>query len=368
MNIPPELAGDLLRAQRTLVLRRLFANAFEILGPGPEWFAHDPKEKEILIGKTFPFLGIFLPEAEAVWAEPEAGPAQSDLWTESTPSGEDVHLSATAVRGEAGDLLLINPVEKHYEELRGTLQQARELMLSNEQREREQHLRELTVHCLVHDLIGNLAISRVIFDEFERRLDLSPNDRERLAAGREAARGVSNHLRDMVDLYSAELKAIAHFETAADRAPDLLDCVTEELIQVRPIFDARHLVLDAEMPDDISSSWPVYGERGKLRRIIFNLLENALRHAPDGTRVKVEVAMKDGFGEFAVADEGPGVAPDLADRVFERFVGGDSGGKAGLGLFFVRSTVERWGGTVWHEANPAGGATFRFRLPLATGG
>lgn len=369
MSHPPELAEDLVRGLRGLVLRRATGYEFEILGSPPAWFAElrDVATPPV-IGEVFPFLVTFMPDAETAWSIPDGRPMQSDFWTEATVDGAEVHLTATAFRGASGELLLIEPVEKYYWEMRARLQQARELMLEGERRERERHLRELTVHCLVHDLIGNLAISGVIFDQFEKRPDLSETDREQLHVGREAARGVSNHLRDMVDLYADELRAIEHYEIASDRAPDLLDCVTQELIRFRPGCDSKRVVLRAELPDDVAERWPVHGDEGRLRRVIFNLLENALRHTPAETTLSIEVRREEQEAIFAVADEGEGVDLAVAAHVFDRFAGGKSGGKVGLGLYFVRTTIERWGGLVGHERNDAGGATFWFRLPLARRG
>jgi signal transduction histidine kinase len=368
MSAATHLAEDLLRAGRTLALQRQPDGNFAVIGSRPDWFAALPEATEpVTVATVFPFLETFLPEAEIAWSLPDGPPVESDFWTAATVDGAEMHLGATAVPGRCGALLLVRPVEKYYRELRGRLQQARELMLEDERRGRENHLRELTVHCLVHDLIGNLAISGVIFDRFEKRPDLSDNDRNQLKVGREAARGVSNHLRDMVDLYAAELRAIEHFETAADRAPDLLDCVTQELIQFRPACDARRVTLSAELPEDLEERWPVQGDEGRLRRLIFNLLENALRHTPDSSRLQVQVNRAAGFAEFAIEDEGRGVDPAVAAHIFERFAGGRTGGKAGLGLYFVRTTVERWGGSVGHRTGSGGGARFHFRLPLATG-
>jgi two-component system OmpR family sensor kinase len=96
-----------------------------------------------------------------------------------------------------------------------------------------------------------------------------------------------------------------------------------------------------------------------------NLLENALRHTPPGTRVTVSTrAMPDGGARLTVSDNGPGIAPDLAPRLFERFVrgAGDRGGSFGLGLAIVAAVAETHDGGVAVEQAPGGGARFVVRF------
>ena len=109
----------------------------------------------------------------------------------------------------------------------------------------------------------------------------------------------------------------------------------------------------------------------RLRQIVHNLVANAVRHTPEGTRVRVRVARVDGEATVTITDRGPGIAaPDL-ERIFERFyrvdeARGRAGGGAGLGLAIVRRMVELHGGRVWAASVAGEGATFTFTLPLAS--
>ena len=114
---------------------------------------------------------------------------------------------------------------------------------------------------------------------------------------------------------------------------------------------------------DTATVW-VDGARDDLHRMALNLLENALRHTPPGTHVRATLTRHDGQAVLIVQDDGPGIAPELRERVFERFVrgAGDSGHSFGLGLSIVRAVAERHGGQVTLEdAEP--GARFVVRLP-----
>jgi signal transduction histidine kinase len=105
-----------------------------------------------------------------------------------------------------------------------------------------------------------------------------------------------------------------------------------------------------------------------VRRIVDNLLANALAHSPSGGRVELRVGSRPEGVELAVTDQGPGVPEELREKVFEKYarVGnpGDSSNR-GLGLTFCRLAIEAHGGSIWVEAGATGGACFRALLPAA---
>ncbi len=111
----------------------------------------------------------------------------------------------------------------------------------------------------------------------------------------------------------------------------------------------------------------VEGVSDELHRLVLNLLENAVRHTPLGTTVRAATEAQDGAAVITVEDEGPGIAPELRQRVFERFVrGGRDGGRgSGLGLAIVRSVAQSHGGTVTLDEPDSGvGTRFTIRLPM----
>ena len=107
----------------------------------------------------------------------------------------------------------------------------------------------------------------------------------------------------------------------------------------------------------------VAGDAALLRQVLQNLLANAVRHArPDDPRVTVSAAAHDAGWEVSVADNGPGVPPDVRPRAFDLFARGENGG-TGLGLAICRRAIERHGGRIWIADTPEGGADVRFTLP-----
>jgi len=118
-------------------------------------------------------------------------------------------------------------------------------------------------------------------------------------------------------------------------------------------------------PDEIH----LWADERKLRQVVFNLLSNAVKFVPAGGRVDVSAMVVDGVVEVAVADTGPGIAPDEQELIFEEFhqaPGGSSrpGEGTGLGLPLSRRFIELQGGRLWVESARGQGSTFRFTLPV----
>jgi two-component system OmpR family sensor kinase len=145
------------------------------------------------------------------------------------------------------------------------------------------------------------------------------------------------------------------------RATDLAEVMIEAASELGPMAEEHELSINAEPA-------VVEGVRDELHRLMLNLLENAVRHTPPGTRVEATTRAIDDEAVVVVRDSGPGVPPELADRVFERFVrGGRDGARgSGLGLAIVRSVAQSHGGSVVLESPAEGtGTRFVIRIPLA---
>jgi signal transduction histidine kinase len=114
----------------------------------------------------------------------------------------------------------------------------------------------------------------------------------------------------------------------------------------------------------------ITADERRVRQVVFNLLSNAIKFTPRDGRIDVSARVHAGMVEVAVADTGPGIADDDAERIFEEF---DQGGGAmaqhgdgtGLGLPLSRKFVELHGGRLWVESAVDTGSTFMFTLPVA---
>ncbi|PZW00312.1 two-component system, OmpR family, sensor kinase [Micromonospora phaseoli] len=122
-----------------------------------------------------------------------------------------------------------------------------------------------------------------------------------------------------------------------------------------------------DLPDEVVR---VSGDPARLHQVLANLLTNARVHTPPGSTVTTSLRLADGVAELGVADDGPGVPPELRPEVFERFARGDSSrsrahGSTGLGLAIVAAVVEAHHGAVSLDTRP-GATVFTVRLPNAT--
>ena len=152
---------------------------------------------------------------------------------------------------------------------------------------------------------------------------------------------------------------------------DLAQIVVEAAGELGPVSDDHDIELDVRTA-------PVEASRDELHRLTINLIENALRHTPAGSEIRVSTRVVEGAGggapggqaELVVEDNGPGVPRDLAPTLFERFVrgAGDRGGSFGLGLAIVRAVAESHGGSVRLETHDPHGARFVVDLPASTAG
>jgi len=140
------------------------------------------------------------------------------------------------------------------------------------------------------------------------------------------------------------------------------------------VLDAQLLAPDREIDlvrlDGAETPVTVIGDEARLRQVLGNLVNNALRHTPDGTPVVVGVGIDGDTAVVEVSDQGPGLDAEQAERVFERFYRADpsrsrsDGGGSGLGLSIAAALVQAHGGDIGVRSTPGEGATFSVRLPL----
>jgi two-component system, OmpR family, sensor kinase len=171
-----------------------------------------------------------------------------------------------------------------------------------------------------------------------------------------SARRMRRLVGDLLLLARADAKRVQ------PRTPtELAEVLTEAASEIGPVSEDHELDIHAR-PATVS------GTRDDLHRMVLNLLENAVKHTPPGTRISASTWSSNGDAVLVVEDSGPGIPPELAPRVFERFVrgGGDGAKGSGLGLAIVRAVAESHGGSVTlSEDQTRTGTRFEVRLPAA---
>ncbi|WP_082812794.1 sensor histidine kinase [Cellulomonas timonensis] len=152
---------------------------------------------------------------------------------------------------------------------------------------------------------------------------------------------------------------------------DLMVLVGDALSDLHALDPSRPLRLE---PD--GGPCPVLGDEPRLRQVLANLVGNVVQHTPAGSPVEIGVAAQDGAAVLTVRDHGPGIDPEHAARVFERFyrvdasrvrgsAGAGGAGGAGLGMAIVAAIVSAHQGEVAISQTPGGGTTVQVSLPLA---
>ena len=185
------------------------------------------------------------------------------------------------------------------------------------------------------------------------------------AKRREYAARMSTHVRALAALIDDlfELTRLQSGELAWTMEQVRVDELLHEVVEaMRPAADAGSVAVFAELPAELLRP---RGNPEQLQRVLFNLIQNAIRHTPPDGSVTVRAEGVDGAVEVEVADTGGGIVPEARDRVFEPFYRADAARHepgAGLGLAIARAIVEAHGGAIWLE-DAAVGTRVRFRLP-----
>ena len=227
----------------------------------------------------------------------------------------------------------------------------------------EERARRELVAAVSHDLRTPITTLRLISEGLEDGIFEPEHLREQLKV-------ISTHVRALGVLID-DLFELSRLETGDVRwsmEQVRLDELVQETVEaMRPQAAVGGVAVRAELDDRLL---PARGNPEQLQRVLFNLIQNAIRHTPaDGSVVVRGQPVAGSAVEIEVADSGEGIDPALGGRIFEPFVQGPSrmagqNGSAGLGLAIARAIVDAHGGRIW-LADSGPGTRIRFSLPAA---
>jgi two-component system sensor histidine kinase KdpD len=267
------------------------------------------------------------------------------------------------------------------------------LMTAEVERRRTAEERQADLARLYEQLRASAAERDRLFEDASRAQVLERVDEERAALLRSVShdlrtplatiRAVASDLRDGVvyddavrtellatvcdeaerlDRIVANLLSMSRIEAGAfqpeRQAVDIDELVTDRVRRMKDLF--RRVRVQMELPRDLPL---VDGDYSQLDQVFTNLLENAARHAPAGSFVRISGRSRGGEVEVRVADEGIGVPDWERGKVFEPFRRGEGSGSSGVGLAICKAVVEAHGGSISVERTAGGGATFVVALP-----
>lgn len=191
-------------------------------------------------------------------------------------------------------------------------------------------------------------------DEARRFVEIMKREADRLA----------DLVRDLLML--ARLEGDPH--TVQPRPAPLADLLTAGVERLQLAAAAAQTTLELDM-SEVPPDTHVLADPERIEQVLVNLIDNGIRHTPEGGRVLVKAAIVGSEAVVHVQDTGTGIPPDLLPRIFERFYRIDRGrsrraGGTGLGLAIVKHIVDLHGGRAWAESEAGRGATISFTLPL----
>jgi signal transduction histidine kinase len=166
--------------------------------------------------------------------------------------------------------------------------------------------------------------------------------------------GASIHMRELLD------EVLTRFRGTDNGAEpnDLSELVTSAVGKVAVVAQAQSVEIVQNVPEELVITL----DRPRIQRVLVNLLVNALDVMPDGGTIRISAFVERHSVLVKVRDTGPGIAPEIRDRIFQPFVTAGKAGGLGLGLTLSRQAVIDHGGRMWLESGSAG-ACFAFSLP-----
>jgi signal transduction histidine kinase len=206
-------------------------------------------------------------------------------------------------------------------------------------------------------ILANLELLQASFDDAGQG-----EDRAAVTSALRSSQRMRRLVSDLLLLARADAG-----RTSARQDCDLSEIAEGALAEVRPVAGDHQLSMSSDGPVEVE------GNPDELHRMVVNLLDNAVRHTPGGTEVRVSVAQENGRALLEVSDDGPGIPQELEDQVFGRFVRGAGpadragGDGTGLGLAIVDAVAASHGGNAEAGSSPQGGARFTIRLPAERG-
>jgi two-component system, NtrC family, sensor histidine kinase KinB len=206
---------------------------------------------------------------------------------------------------------------------------------------------QMGLHCLITDAAG----------------EMTDVQKDILYACREESERLERLMRDLTDL-----SRIESGEVAPRLAPVGIEDVVQSAVET---FRLRAEAKDQSLKSDIAPALPLLdADAEQIKRVLDNLLSNAIRNTPRGGEIRITAARREDYISISVADTGHGIPPEHLTRLFHRFlsVPGAKVGSTGLGLAISKRLVEAHGGQISAQSEVGRGTTITFTLPITHDG
>ncbi len=222
--------------------------------------------------------------------------------------------------------------------------------------ERADRQRGALLRSVSHDLRTPLATIRAVATDLSSEVPFPAHTRHELL-------GLVVDEAERLDRIVANLLSLSRIE-AGSFMPDRQAVDVGELVDAA-VSRLRRVLKNVRLEIDLQPDLPLVDlDYSQFDQVLSNLLENAVRHSPEGGVVRVEARARPDTFELQVIDQGRGFDPDVQDRVFEPFGKATGSGSSGVGLAICRAIVQAHDGTIEASNSPAGGACVTVRVPL----
>lgn len=238
-------------------------------------------------------------------------------------------------------------ISSQYKQLQHTLAALEQSQADNSQ------MLKVVAHDLRNPIGAMTSIANLMLDDGPR----SDNDRMMLDLLKTSGENSLELVNDLLLMHTRSeelIKEAVDMYELLEYCVELLEFKAKEKMQLL-ILTAAHVLIRVN--------------RGKIWRVISNLITNAIKFSPNGARIQVLMEVKPDKVQICVKDQGIGVPEDMKDKIFDMFTISRRAGTAGeqsfgLGLSISRQIVEAHGGTIWCESAPGNGSTFYIELPM----
>jgi signal transduction histidine kinase len=241
----------------------------------------------------------------------------------------------------------------------------RELNEANAKLRELSELKEEFLALTTHDLRSPLTVISGVINFFTsgRLGDLTPEQKNMVSMMERNTQNLIELVNDLLDASKLE-SGTMRLDFASIELGGLIAELREQML---PMAREKEIALEAALPDDLP---PLRADRAKLRRVLVNLLSNALKFTPRGGRIEVGAARDGELVRVSVADTGVGIPPEDLARLFDKYEQARSRATrsekgTGLGLYITRQLVELHGGRINVESEVGHGSTFSFTIPVA---
>ncbi|HEY78084.1 MAG TPA: PAS domain S-box protein [Dehalococcoidia bacterium] len=300
-----------------------------------------------------------------LYADTPYGKAKAEGVFKRFMAGEEIRDEELEMRRTDGSSVWINLSVRPIRDKDGQVIASRSEVVDITEHKRLDQLKDDFIGLVSHELRSPMTVItgaiNTVLTESER---LSPAEtRQLLKDAALESESLSHMLGNLLELSRVQANRLSLFTEAISVRKVIEDTVDN----IKRRSSVHHFITD--LPEKLP---PVYADELRLERILYNLLENAVKYSPQGGDIKVSVQADKERLIIGVSDQGVGISASDQARLFEPFQRleesrPDVTGGVGLGLMVCRRLVEAHGGQIWVESEPGRGSTFFFTLPLNQG-